>query len=74
MLNIHLNQFMRRLTMKLLGGVRDKGLQSLFSHDFTIYLVDDTPRTISDALVSPDADGWKEVVYSEMDSILSSGN
>jgi hypothetical protein len=29
MLNIHLNQFMRRLIVKLLEGARDQGLQSL---------------------------------------------
>jgi hypothetical protein len=27
-----------------------------FGDDFTIYLVDDTPKTIVDAFVSPDAD------------------
>jgi hypothetical protein len=42
-----------------------------FSDDFTIYLVDDTPKTIVEAFPSPDADDWKEVVHSEMDSILS---
>jgi hypothetical protein len=42
-----------------------------FSDDFTIYLVDDTPKTIVDAFASPDADDWKEAVHSEMDSILS---
>ncbi|KAK3160978.1 hypothetical protein QOZ80_1BG0069800 [Eleusine coracana subsp. coracana] len=44
-----------------------------FSDDFTVYLVDDTPRTISEAYASPDADDWKEAVHSEMDSILSNG-
>jgi hypothetical protein len=42
-----------------------------FSDDFTIYLVDDTPKTIVDAFASPDVDDWKEAVHSEMDSILS---
>jgi hypothetical protein len=42
-----------------------------FGDDFTIYLVDDTPKTIVEAFPSPDADDWKEVVHSEMDSILS---
>jgi hypothetical protein len=42
-----------------------------FGDDFTIYLVDDTPKTIVEAFVSPDADDWKEAVRSEMDSILS---
>lgn len=44
-----------------------------FGDDFTVYLVDDTPRTISEAYASSDADDWKEVVHSEMDSILSNG-
>jgi hypothetical protein len=42
-----------------------------FGDDFTIYLVDDTPKTIVKAFASPDADDWKEAVCREMDSILS---
>jgi hypothetical protein len=41
-----------------------------FSDDFTIYLVDDTPKTIVKTFASPDEDDWKEAVYSEMNSIL----
>jgi hypothetical protein len=44
-----------------------------FGDDFTVYLVDDTPKIMSEAFDSPDADDWKEVVHSEMDSILSNG-
>jgi hypothetical protein len=44
-----------------------------FSEDFIIYLVDDTPTTIAEVYSSLDADLWKEVVQSEMDSILSNG-
>jgi hypothetical protein len=44
-----------------------------FGDDFTIYLMDDTPKTIIEAFASPDADDWKEAVHSEMDSILSNG-
>jgi hypothetical protein len=44
-----------------------------FGDDFTIYLVDDTPKTIAEAFASPDADDWKEAVRSEMESILSNG-
>jgi hypothetical protein len=44
-----------------------------FGDDFTIYLIDDAPKTITEAFLSPDADDWKEVVRSEMDSILSNG-
>jgi predicted component of type VI protein secretion system len=36
-----------------------------------VYLVDDTPTSITDAYASLDADDWKKVVRSEMDSILS---
>jgi hypothetical protein len=42
-----------------------------FSDDFTIYLMDGTPKTIVEAFASPDADDWKEATHSEMDSILS---
>jgi phage terminase Nu1 subunit (DNA packaging protein) len=42
-----------------------------FGDDFIVYLVDDTPTSITEAYASPDADDWKEVVRSEMDSILS---
>jgi hypothetical protein len=42
-----------------------------FSDAFTVYLVDDTPKTIAEAFASPDTDDWKEAVRSEMDSILS---
>jgi hypothetical protein len=38
-----------------------------FTDDLTIYLVDDTPKTIAEAFSSPNADDWKEAVHSEMD-------
>ena len=44
-----------------------------FGDDFIVYLVDDTPRTIEETYSSPDADYCKEVVRSEMDSIMSNG-
>nr|AAX96807.1 retrotransposon protein, putative, Ty1-copia sub-class [Oryza sativa Japonica Group]ABA92798.1 retrotransposon protein, putative, Ty1-copia subclass [Oryza sativa Japonica Group] len=44
-----------------------------FGDDFTVYLVDDTPKSISEAYASPDADYWKEAVHSEMDSIIANG-
>jgi hypothetical protein len=44
-----------------------------FGDDFTVYLMDDTPKTIVEAFASPNADDWKEAVRSEMDSILSNG-
>ncbi|WVZ97103.1 hypothetical protein U9M48_042661 [Paspalum notatum var. saurae] len=44
-----------------------------FGDDFIVYLVDNTPRSISEAFASSDADNWKEVVRSEMDSIMANG-
>ena len=44
-----------------------------FGDDFIVYLVDDTPSSISEAYASPNADYWKEVVRSEMDSIMANG-
>nr|ABA96931.2 retrotransposon protein, putative, Ty1-copia subclass [Oryza sativa Japonica Group] len=44
-----------------------------FGDDFTVYLVDDTPKLISEAYATPDADYWKEAVRSEMDSIIANG-
>jgi hypothetical protein len=44
-----------------------------FGDDFTIYLVDDTPKTIVEAFASHDVDDWKEAVRSDIDSILSNG-
>jgi hypothetical protein len=38
-----------------------------FTDDFTVYLVDDTPKTIAETFSSPNADDWKEAVHSEMD-------
>ena len=36
-----------------------------------MYLIDDTPTTILEALASRDADYWKEAVQSEMKSIFA---
>ncbi|KAK1626503.1 hypothetical protein QYE76_000818 [Lolium multiflorum] len=44
-----------------------------FGHYFIVYLMDDTPTSISEAYASQDADYWKEVVRSEMDSIFANG-
>jgi hypothetical protein len=51
---------------------RPKTVKS-FGDDFTVYLMDDTPKTIVEVFASPDVDDWKEAVRSEMDSILSNG-
>ncbi|WVZ53539.1 hypothetical protein U9M48_004466 [Paspalum notatum var. saurae] len=48
-------------------------VEKSFGNDFIVYLVDDTPTSISEAYASPDADNWKEAVQSELDSILSNG-
>jgi hypothetical protein len=42
-----------------------------FVDDFTVYLVDDTYRTILETFASPNANDWKEVVRTEIDSIQS---
>ena len=44
-----------------------------FGEDYIIYLMDDTLKTIEEAYLSLDADLWKEVVQSKMDSIMSNG-
>ena len=44
-----------------------------FGDDFIVYLVDDTPSTISEAYASLDDDYWKEAVRSEVYSILANG-
>jgi hypothetical protein len=44
-----------------------------FGDDYIVYLVNDTPTTIEQVYSSPDADLWKEAVWSEMDSIMSNG-
>ena len=44
-----------------------------FGDDFFVYLVDDTPTSISEAYASPEADYWKDAVRSEMDSIMANG-
>ena len=44
-----------------------------FGDDFTVYLVEDTPKSIPEAFACPDADDWKEAVRSEMDSIMANG-
>jgi hypothetical protein len=48
-------------------------IAKFFGDDFIVYLVDDSPTSIIEAYASLDANDWKEVVHSEMDSILSNG-
>ena len=42
-----------------------------FGDDFLVYLIDETPSSISEAYASEDADYSKEAVRSKMDSILA---
>jgi hypothetical protein len=44
-----------------------------FGDEFIVYLVDDVPKTISQAYASPDVEFWKDAIHSEMDSIMSNG-
>jgi len=37
-------------------GVRELYCAKSFGDDFTVYLMDDTPKIISEAFASPDAD------------------
>jgi hypothetical protein len=48
-------------------------IAKFFGDDFIIYLVDDVPKTLSQAYASPDAEYWKDVICSEIDSIMSNG-
>jgi hypothetical protein len=49
--------------MMLLERARYRGLKKKsFGDDFIVYLLDDTPTTITEAFASPDADDWKEIV------------
>ena len=48
-------------------------IAKFFGDDFTVYLVDDTPTSISEAYASPDAEYWKDAVRREMDSITANG-
>jgi hypothetical protein len=62
--------------MNLLAGVRDQRLTKdceIFGDDFIVYLADDVPKIRSQAYASLDAEYWRDVVHSEMDSIMSNG-
>jgi hypothetical protein len=48
-------------------------IANFFGDDFIVYLVDDVPKTLSQSYASPDAEYWKDVVHSEMESIMSNG-
>jgi hypothetical protein len=42
-----------------------------FRDDFIIYIIDDTPETISESLTYHDTDDLKKDIHSELDSIIS---
>ena len=44
-----------------------------FGDDLIVYLVDDTPTSISEVYSAPNADYWKETVRRKLDSILANG-
>jgi hypothetical protein len=58
---------------KVLVSNKRQRIAKSFSDDFIVYLVNNTPTSIVEAYASPDADDWKEVVRSEMDSLLFNG-
>lgn len=59
------------------NGVNQKSKRQkatkLFDDEFTMYLVDDTPKTIDETYSSQDTNYWKEAIRSEMDSIMTNG-
>jgi hypothetical protein len=46
-------------------------VEKSFGDDFTVYLMDDTPKTLSEAYASIDVECWKEAVHNEMESLMS---
>jgi hypothetical protein len=58
---------------KTLGRGKRQRTEKSFGDDFLVYLVDNTPTSISEAYASSNADYWKEAVRSEMDSIMANG-
>jgi hypothetical protein len=55
------------------GRSKRQRVEKSFSDDFIVYLVDDTPKTFTEAYASLDAEHWKEAVQNEMESILING-
>jgi hypothetical protein len=58
---------------EVLARNKRRRIAKSFGDDFIMYLMDDTPTSITEAYASLDADDWKEAVRSEMDSIFSNG-
>src|SRR3990170_4321489 len=56
-----------------LGRGKRQRTAKTFGDDFLVYLVDDTPTSISEAYTSSDADYWKDAVRCEMNSIMANG-
>jgi hypothetical protein len=49
-LNNHMRSSLRRMTLMLLERARDRGLKKSFGDDFIMYLVDNTPTTITEVI------------------------
>ena len=56
-----------------LGRGKRQRMAKYFGDDFLVYLMDDTPTSISEAYTSPDADYSKDAARSEMDSMMANG-
>jgi hypothetical protein len=48
-------------------------IEKSFGNNFIVYLVDDTPKTFTEAYASLDVEHWKEAIQNEMESILTNG-
>ncbi|KAK4394045.1 Retrovirus-related Pol polyprotein from transposon TNT 1-94 [Sesamum angolense] len=53
-----------------LGAARGLKELKLFGSDFLTYLLENEPRTINEALSSPEAPFWKETINNEIESIM----
>jgi hypothetical protein len=48
-------------------------VEKSFGDDFIVYLLDDTPKTLTEAYASTNVEHWKEAIQNEMESILTNG-
>jgi hypothetical protein len=48
-------------------------VEKSFGDDFIVYLVDDTPKTLTETYASTNVEHWKEAIQNEMESILTNG-
>ncbi|KAL0409794.1 UNVERIFIED_CONTAM: hypothetical protein Sradi_1913800 [Sesamum radiatum] len=76
MINVGVNRSSASLTHEDLDEPRRSKRARVvkdFGCDFVTYNIEDDPITFKDAMASSEAKQWKEVVKSEMDSIVSNG-